>query len=192
MVYQRGGEPAVTGVTFDLAQGEGLLITGDPGAGKTTLLRAVLGLVAAAGEVSVLGGEPGDPAVTRRVGYGPQGRTFTEAHPPRALVRLTGRLRGTADPAATDEALERAGLPPGRRGSRVLDIEELRRVALACAIVGEPDLLVLDDPWEFPQTVDEITRARGRGAVVIAATHDPGGLPELLGRTIRLADGAPA
>lgn len=191
VVYQRGGEAAVRDVTFTLAPGAGLLVTGAEGSGKTSLLRAVLGLVVAGGDVTVLGGEPGDEDITRRVGYGPQGRTFAEGHPPGALVRLVTRLRGVGESAA-EGALERAGIPTGRRRSRTLDIEELRRVALACAVVGDPDLVVLDDPWEFPETVTEITRARERGAAVLVATHDPGGLPALLGRTLTLADGAPA
>lgn len=192
VVYQRGGEPAVDGVSFELRRGDGLLIAGDPGAGKTSVLRALMGLVVASGDVTVFGHAPGDPALAGRIGYGPQGRTFTEAHSPRAIVRLVGRIRGIRDAAAGDDALERAGIPPGRRDSRALDMEELRRVALACALAGDPDLLVLDDPWEFPETVAEIARARERGAAVLAASHDPGGLPDLLGRTITLVNGSTA
>jgi ABC-2 type transport system ATP-binding protein len=192
VVYQRGGQHAVDGVSFDLEPGGGFLVAGDAGSGKTSLLRAVLGLVAAQGEITVLGHAPGDPALAGRIGYGPQGRTFAEAHPPVALVRLVALVRGIRGTGVSDTALERAGIPPGRRNARVLDIEELRRLALACAIVGEPDLIVLDDPWEFPETVEEIARARDRGAAVLAATHDPGGLPALLGTTLTLVDGAVA
>ncbi len=193
VVYQRGGEPAVRDVSFALRRGEGLLIAGERGSGKTSLLRAVLGLVVAGGELQVLGHRPGDPALAGRIGYGPQGRTFAEGHPPVRLVGLIARIRGAGTPRhVADEALERAGIPAGRRRSRSLDVEEMRRVALACAIAGDPAVVVLDDPWEFPETHAEIARACGRGAVVLAATHDPGGLPDLMGRTLTLADGAPA
>jgi ABC-2 type transport system ATP-binding protein len=169
------------------------LITGPEGAGKTTVLRAILGLAATGGEVTVLGGDPGDAAVRRRVGYAPQGRAFTEGHSPRALVALVARLRtGRADAAVVTGALETAGVPEGRRGSRALDVEECRRVALACAVLGDPDLLVLDDPWEFPETGRAIEAARARGAAVVAATHDPGGLPDLLGDVLTLDTGRPA
>jgi hypothetical protein len=56
--------------------------------------------------------------------------------------------------------------------------------------MGDPDLLVLDDPWEFPETIAEIARARGRGAAVIATTREPARLAEALGRTMTLVDGA--
>jgi len=191
VVYQRGGEPAVTGVTVTVSAGHGLLLSGGEGAGKTTLLRAVLGLTPFAGEVTVLGGRPGDPATATRVGYAPQGRAFMEGHTPRGVVRLVAAIRagrGVADVA--EDALERAGLPGSRRGVRVLDVEERRRVALACAITGAPDLLVLDDPWEFPETVLEIRAALARGAAVLAATHLPGGFPAVLGATLDLPGGA--
>ena len=52
-------------------------------------------------------------------------------------------------------------------------------------------LLVLDDPWEFPETTAAIRRAMARGAAVLAASKDPGGLPALLGASMHLVDGAP-
>jgi ABC-type Mn2+/Zn2+ transport system ATPase subunit len=73
-----------------------------------------------------------------------------------------------------------------------IEIEDARRTSLACALVGEPDLLVLDDPWEFPETVAAVRRAMDRGAAVLAASSDPGGLPALLGASIRLDEGVPA
>jgi ABC-type multidrug transport system ATPase subunit len=191
VVYQRGGEPAVTGLAFALPPGGGLLLIGGEGAGKTTVLRAVLGLVPFTGTVVVLGGHPGDTAVARRVGYAPQGRAFTEGHTAREIVRLVAALR-TGRHVADDveDALDRAGLPSARRAARALDLEESRRVALACAVAGDPDLLVLDDPWEHPETVDAIRAARARGAAVLAATHLAGGFPDLLGATLELPAGA--
>ena len=73
-----------------------------------------------------------------------------------------------------------------------LEIEDARRLAPACALAGDPPLLVLDDPWEFPETRRQIELARERGAAVLAASGDPGGPPALLGRTLALAEGSPA
>jgi ABC-type multidrug transport system ATPase subunit len=191
--YQRGAEPAVHGVSFDLATGEGLLITGDRGSGKTSVLRALLGLVRATGEIELLGGHPGDVALQRRVGYAPEGRTFAERHSPRQIVAIVSAIRvGRSARDVVEDALDRAGLPADRRDARSLEIEDIRRTAMACAIAADPEVLVLDDPWEFVETEREITRARARGAAVVVATHDPGGFPALLGRTLTLVDGHPA
>lgn len=193
VVYQRGGEPAARDVTFTLDRGQGLLLTGDHGSGKTSVLRAILGLAVATGEITVFGAVPGAPEVMARVGYGPQGKTFIERHTGREIVHLVATLR-TGRPAAevADDALDRAGISPRQRDARALDVEEVRRVAFACAIAANPELVVLDDPWEFPETIVEIERARARGAAVLVATDEPGGFVALLGSTITLVDGVPA
>ncbi len=192
VVYQRGGELACRDVTFTLGAGEALLLTGDHGAGKTSLLRAVLGLVIARGEVTLFGHAPGAPELARHVGYGPQGRTFLERHTPSEVVGLVTALRtGRHAQAVANDALERSGIPRPRHGARTLDVEEVRRVALACATAADPDLVVLDDPWEFPETRAEIERARARGAAVLVATDEAGGFATLLGRTLTLVDGVP-
>lgn len=193
VVYQRGGEPAARDVTLTLDAGAGLVLAGDHGAGKTSVLRAILGLTVAMGEIALFGEPPGTPAVTARVGYGPQGRTFLEGHTPRQIVRLVTTLRtGRPAPDVADDAIERAGLLSEQRDARTLDVEDVRRVALACAIAADPALIVLDDPWEFPETFTQIELARTRGAAVLVATGEPGGFAGLLGRTITLVDGVPA
>lgn len=187
--YQRGGELAVRGLSLRVAAGEGLLLTGARGSGKTTLLRAICGLTRFRGEITLFGdAHPGDPALTGRIGYGPEGRTFAAGLTPQELVTAVATLR-TGSAASAAEALTRAGVAGSARGVRSLDIEDARRVALACAIAGDPDLLLLDDPFEFVETHDELARARARGAAVIVATHDPGGFAPLLGRTVTLPGG---
>ena len=192
VVYQRGGEPAARDVTFTLNPGHGLLLTGDHGCGKTSVLRAILGLAVATGEIAVFGEPPGTREVMSHVGYGPQGKTFIEWHTGREIVNLVATLR-TGRPSAqvAEDALARAGIPAEQRAARRFDVEEVRRIALACAIAADPDLIVLDDPWEFPETMVEIERARARGASVLAATDEPGGFAALLGQTITLVDGVP-
>ncbi len=191
IVYQRGGDLAVRGLTLSVGAGEGLLLTGEHGAGKTTFLRGLLGLMNYSGEIRVFGSElPG--TANRRIGYGPQGRTFLGRLRPQELVATVAALRTPTTDASVTEALTRAGLPTNRHGARTLEVDELRRVALACAIVGDPALVILDDPWEFVETHEEIARARSRGAAVIVATHDPGGFPARLGRTVTLEAGGHA
>ncbi len=192
--YHGGPQPAVAGVAFTLAPGEGLLVAGAEASGKTSLLRGLLGLAPAGGDVRVLGAAPGDPAALRRVGYGPEGRDFAGSLTAGELLGALARLRGAARPAdAVADALGRAGLAgAARRRGAAMGPEEARRLSLAAAILGDPELMVLDDPWEFPETIAEIGRARARGAAVIATTREPAAFADALGRTLALADGKPA
>lgn len=189
--YQRGGAFGVQGVGFDIPPGTGLLITGDKGAGKSSVLRAVLGLAGPGGDITVLGAPPGDPATLRRIGWAPQSWPFAYGLKAREVVQMVALLGGH-DAAAASEAIERAGVERPDQRVESLEIEDARRTSFACALIGEPDLLVLDDPWEFPETVAEIRAAMARGAGVLAASSDPGGLPALLGASIRLSEGSPA
>lgn len=192
VVYQRGATPAINGIDLTVAPGEGLLIAGEPGSGKSTLLRAIVGLVRFGGALTVLGGYPGTPQVAAQVGWGPQGKGFADAQSPRSVVQMVARLRGAAldtlDGTVTG-ALHAAGIDDAAAARVTTDVEVLRRTSLACAVVGDPHLVVLDDPWEFEETVTVVTATRARGGAVVAASNDPGGLPALLGRTVTLVDG---
>lgn len=188
--YQRGGAFAVQGVGFDIAPGTGLLITGDKGSGKSSVLRAVLGLAGPGGDITVLGAPPGDPATLRRIGWAPQSWPFAFGLKAREVVEMVAGLGGH-DAQEASRAMERAGVERPDRRVEALEIEDVRRTSFACALIGEPDLLVLDDPWEFPETVAEIRAALARGAGILAASSDPGGLPALLGASIHLSEGAP-
>jgi ABC-type multidrug transport system ATPase subunit len=190
--YQGTADAAITGISFDVPPGRGLCITGNEGAGKTTLIRALVGLVRPGrGAISVLGGSPQSPAVREQVGYGPERMPFPRGMRVIDAVRLVGAIRGTDERA--DVALERAGLHgDDRRLISSLELGEVRRVSLACAITGTPRILVLDDPWEYPETVEVIRAALADMVTVVVGTPDPGGFPALLGTTLSLIDGAPA
>ncbi|MBU6362679.1 MAG: ATP-binding cassette domain-containing protein [Acidobacteria bacterium] len=188
--YQRGGALAVSGVNLDLRAGAGLLITGDRGSGKSSVLRAVLGLAGPGGDITVLGSPAGDPAALRRIGWAPQAWPFTFGLRGREVVRMVAELGGHGAEAA-DRAIEQMAVDAPDARVESLEMEDVRRICMACAIIGNPDLLVIDDPWEFPETTDAIRRAMARGAAVLAASSDPGGLPGLLGASIHLVEGVP-
>jgi len=186
--YHGGPDPAVRGVSLRLAPGAGLLVCGPPGAGKTSLMRGLLGLVPRGGRVRLPAAAPGGPG---RVGYGPQGAGFAEGLRVDEAARAVAAARGVRDAAAAGhDALERAGLGyvTGWRTSR-LDAEGARRLSLALAIAGDPDLVLLDDPWTLSDTLREIARARGRGAAVLATSTRPAGLAPALGRRADMVDG---
>jgi ABC-type multidrug transport system ATPase subunit len=68
----------------------------------------------------------------------------------------------------------------------------MRRLTLALARIGNPDILVLDDPWEMPETLETVISARERGAAVILASAEPGSMARLADATLRLVEGHPA
>ena len=187
--YERGAEPAIADVSFDLSHGAGLLICGPPGSGTSSLLRALLGLVPSSGLIEVLGRPAGEREALRHIGWAPARWPVSDGLTARGVVALVASLRCLKSPGEiADDLLARVGLADDRRKADRLEIEDARRLSLACALAGDPDLLILDDPWEFPETVAEITAALRRGASVLAASHDPGGLPALLGRTLPIGD----
>lgn len=190
--YHGGEDAAVRDVHLTVAPGGGLLVQGGPLSGKTSVLRAVAGLVPAGGELQVLGAGPlGARAGT--VGFGPEGRDFAGQLNVREAVAGAAAMRPRrVGAAAIDDAVERAGLyyVAGYR-TRRLDEEGFRRLSLAMAIVGDPDLVILDDPWVLPETLAEIAAARARGAAVLAAARAPGGLGPALGARLALVGGRP-
>lgn len=191
--YHGGPEPAVRGVSLALAAGEGLLVSGSAGSGKTSLLRGLLGMVAHRGRASVFGAPVGAPSTRGMVGYGPQGDQFATRLRVREAVGAAAALRkdrGVGVAGATADALERAGLGfvADWRTSR-LDAEGARRLSLALAIVADPPLVILDDPWVLADTLREIGAARARGAAVLVAAERPAGLAPALSRRIVLVDG---
>lgn len=191
--YHGGPEPAVRRVSMRLGPGEGLMVSGRAGAGKTSLLRGLLGLVAHRGIAYLFGQPVGTPSTRTRIGYGPQGERFAGEMRVSEAVRAATAVRGLADPAAAaSDAIARAGLQfVGDWRTGRLDVEGFRRLSLALAIAGDPDLVVLDDPWVLADTLREIRAARGRGAAVLVAAERPAGLAPALGRRLILADGAP-
>ena len=108
LVFLRGSQRAVDGVSFQLHAGTLTALAGTNGAGKTTLLKLILGLLCpASGMLSVLGGRPGENR--RRVGYLPENVSFYDAMTIEEHLTFFGRLKGVA-PAAVRRTAERLRL----------------------------------------------------------------------------------
>ena len=142
-----GERLAVDSVSLTVGRGEVYGFLGPNGAGKTTTLRMLLGLVRpTGGRASVLGAAPGSPAALARVGALVEGPGFYPYLSGRDNLRVLCRFRGLGNRAA-DAALDRVGL--GRRGGdrfRSYSLGMKQRLGVAAAVLGEPDLLVLDEP----------------------------------------------
>lgn len=145
-----GNVVAVNDVTLRIGAGiTGLL--GPNGAGKTTLLHLVAGLLRPSVGRVLVDGEPpaGRPAVWRRVGFVPELETIPTALSGAELVEIVARLHGLPDPAAAaDRALRLVDLGPARERSIGTYSKGMRtRVKLAAALVHDPPILLLDEPF---------------------------------------------
>ncbi|WP_369138124.1 metal ABC transporter ATP-binding protein [Modestobacter versicolor] len=193
------------GLDLELAAGEFLAVLGPNGAGKSTFLRAALGQQPlSAGSMSVLGRPVGRP--DRTVGYVPQQKSMGAATPLRArdLVglgvdggRYGLRRRSRAERARIEEALAAVGAqayadaPIG-----LLSGGEQQRVRIAQALVGDPQLLLCDEPLlsldlGHQRAVSAVIdrRRREHGTAVVFVTHEINPVLDLVDRVLYIAGG---
>ncbi|WP_233609834.1 ABC transporter ATP-binding protein [Corallococcus sp. AB049A] len=126
-------------------------LIGPNGAGKTTFIKSVLGIVRpTAGTVRVLGGSPEDPAIRARIGYLPERLHLPGTWKSPAFLATVARLKGLkVDAGAHARLLERVGLSDAvdrRIGGYSKGMRQ--RLGLAAALLGEPAMLVLDEPTD--------------------------------------------
>ena len=143
----RGGNPVLRGISAQVPTGEVAGLLGPSGCGKTTLMRAVVGVQKiAAGTVRVLGHPAGSPPLRRRVGYVTQAPSVYADLTIHENLRYFARVLN-APAERVDEVL--AAVDLARSGSRLvgtLSGGQRSRVSLAAALLGRPELLVLDEP----------------------------------------------
>jgi len=142
-----GDRLAVDDVNLTVRRGEVYGFLGPNGAGKTTTLRMLLGLIRpTAGVAVVLGAAPGAPAGVRRVGALIEGPGFYPYLSGRDNLRVMARYQGVAE-VAVDEVLDRVDLRSrGGDKFKAYSLGMKQRLGVASALLGDPDLLVLDEP----------------------------------------------
>jgi ABC-2 type transport system ATP-binding protein len=143
----RGGREVLHDVSLDVAAGSVTGLLGPSGCGKTTLMRAIVGVqIVASGTVTVLGRPAGTPELRRRVGYVTQAPSvYGDLSIEENLRYFAAILRAPGE--RIPSTMETVGL--GGRGDQVvgtLSGGERSRVSLASALLGDPELLVLDEP----------------------------------------------
>jgi ABC-2 type transport system ATP-binding protein len=147
LLVDRGGRRVLDGLDFTVPRGSVTGLLGPSGCGKTTLMRCVVGVQRVrAGRVEVLGLPAGAAPLRARVGYVTQAPSVYSDITVAANVRYFAAVLGVpADRGA--RALDAVGL--GDRGRDMvgrLSDGQRARVSLACALLGDPELLVLDEP----------------------------------------------
>ena len=187
-----GEVTALDGMDLAVEQGEIVAVLGPNGAGKTTTFELLLGLIRpTTGSVRVLGEEPG-PRVRGRIGAMLQSAGLPEQVTVRELVRLIGR--SYPQMLDVDDVLASTGLTKrARRAVTTLSGGERQRVLLALALVGAPQLLLLDEPTAAMDVAAKHTfweQARGLdGATVVFATHDLAEAAAVADRVLVVAQG---
>jgi ABC-2 type transport system ATP-binding protein len=179
LVKAYGNLEAVRGVDFDIEEGEVFGLLGPNGAGKTTTVEILEGLrPRSGGDVAVLGFDPGNDSrrVKDRIGVCLQATNLPDRITVREAMRLFASLYSrTVD---GDALLKRLMLWEKRdEGYGKLSGGQKQRLALACAIVGDPELLFLDepttglDPQSRRQLWDLIVELRASGRSIVLTTH---------------------
>ncbi|MEH0544458.1 alpha/beta fold hydrolase [Streptomyces sp. B21-105] len=179
--YANGDRYSVRELSFQVDKGQVLGLLGPNGAGKTTTLRMLMGLITPdGGEIRVFGHavRPGAPVLSR-VGSFVEGAGFLPHLTGRENLELYWRATGRpAEDAHLDEALEIAGLGDAlARAVRTYSQGMRQRLAIAQAMLGLPDLLILDeptnglDPPQIREMREVMIRYAAAGRTVIVSSH---------------------
>lgn len=196
-----GRHPVLTGLDLRIETGEIVGVFGPSGAGKSTLFAALAGEIAIdGGVVRLFGADAGESPLWARarrgLGYLPQGPSVLWDLSVEDNLRVFEAVRGTAARGERGDWLERLGLAARRRTlARALSGGERRRLELVRALIGEPRLLLCDEPFAAldpdgaGRVGDELRALAARGAGVVIADHRIGIALERCDRACLLAGG---
>ncbi|MDT0266506.1 ABC transporter ATP-binding protein [Streptomyces sp. DSM 44915] len=189
-----GQHTAVDDLDITVGAGERVAVLGRNGAGKSTLLRLALGLSRpTSGHCYLFERPPGDHRARRRVGYVPQASAAPDRLRVREIIRFVRDCKGAAEPVELIERLDLGPLTNSLVGG--LSLGQHRRLTLLLAFLGEPELLVLDEPtvsldgqsrlavWDL---VNEYCAA---GGTLLLASHDFREVSALTERVLVLVGG---
>ncbi|EWT03424.1 ABC transporter ATP-binding protein [Intrasporangium oryzae NRRL B-24470] len=196
-----GERPILTGASLTVRRGEIVAVVGPNGSGKSTLMKGILGLNELVSGTITLFGVPSDDFADRaRIGYVPQRHTLSASVRATAeeivatgrLPRLgwLGRMRAT-DRQIVARSLEVVGLAD-RAATEVSTLSggQQRRVLIARALAGQPDVLIMDEPTAGVDAANQhvlaevLERLVERGVTMVIVTHELGALEHLLTRII--------
>jgi ABC-2 type transport system ATP-binding protein len=178
LVVNRGGREVLHGITASIPRGQVTGLLGPNGSGKTTLMRAVVGVqIVRSGTVTVLGEPAGSAALRSRIGYMTQAPSVYPDLTVRENVRYFATLYGLGSGAA-DQTIEDVGLTDAA-GHLVGNLSggQHGRTSLACALVGHPEIVILDEPTvgQDPVLREELwsrfRRLADEGTTLLVSSH---------------------
>ncbi len=191
---------ALREASLEVAPGEIFGLLGPNGAGKTTLVKILLGVVKPSeGTAALFGKDAGTPAARRRVGYLPESHRFPGHLSPEKMLDLYGRLQGVPSAARKrriPELLERVDMAEWQDTKiRKFSKGMLQRTGLAQALLGDPDLVFLDEPTDGVDPVgrrairDLLLWMRSEGKTVFLNSHLLSEVEQVCTRVAILNDG---
>ncbi len=178
LVVVRGGDPVLPGISLDVIAGRITGLLGPSGCGKTTLMRAIVGVqLVRSGSVTVLGAPAGSRSLRRRVGYVTQAPSVYGDLSVRENLRYFAQVLGVDDDRVA-QVTATVGLE-GESAARVSRLSggQRARVSLATALLGSPELLVLDEPTVGLDPVlrrdlwNTFRALADRGATLLVSSH---------------------
>ena len=199
--FSYNGSETLRGIDLRVERGEFVAVMGRNGAGKSTLLKQCIGLLKPReGRVQVLGQDTQQSTVeelARQIGYVPQNpNALLFAETVAGELAFTRRAQGIQTGSGDGPLLETLGLA-GMEGRypRDLSAGERQRVALAAVLVGDPELILLDEPtrgldYENKTSLVSFLRAlKAQGRTVVVVTHDVELVAQCAERIVLMGDG---
>lgn len=194
-----GDQQVLSGLSFEVAEGETFGLLGSNGSGKTTTLRALLGIYPIGSGRALIEGKAFEPAMGAHLGYLPEERGLYRKEPVLSIMTYFGQLKGLqrAEAEAWSRAyLERVGLADKEKVKlQKLSGGEQQKVQLGVTIMNSPRILILDEPTKGFDPVNRrllmsiIEDQRQAGATVIMITHQMEEVERLCDRILLLKDG---
>ena len=206
-VYEGEKIPSIKNVNLSIATGEFLTIIGPNGAGKTTLLETINGLLHSTGDVTVMGLNLKNEGtkIRKRIGYVPQEFICDSLTPflvkDVILMGRYGKIGLLRSPGKEDHQIIKKtmeflsiqhlqSMPVGK-----LSGGQLQKVMIARALAGEPDILLLDEPFSNldlksrSEVSQKISFLNSQGLTILMVVHDRSSIPDTCKRIITIENG---
>jgi len=194
-----GKKNIIEDLSFDVYKGEVFGFLGSNGSGKTTTIRALLGLYQPTSGELLIGGEPFSVSSPIKLGYLPEERGLYKKESGIDIMLYFGQLKGLSKAESKHQAeayLDRVNLTDKAK-TRIdkLSGGQQQKIQLGITILGNPELLILDEPTKGFDPVnrrllmDIVKEHQNNGAAVIIVTHQMDEVEQLCDRAILLKDG---